>query len=423
MTPPTAQNPQTQGVASDGRTILHVDMDAFFVSVELLDEPSLRGRPVVVGGAGARGVVAAASYEARAFGVHSAMPSTRARRLCPHAVFLAGRYWRYQEVSAAVFQIFRSVTPLVEGVSLDEAFLDVTGARRLLGDGPTIAGEIRRRVLDELGLTCSVGVAPRKLTAKLASEAAKPTASIDGPVFGSGVAVVEPDDELAFLHGHPVGALWGVGPATKARLDRLGVRTVGDLARLSEDAVVGALGRAAGAHLHDLAWARDERPVVPDSKPKSIGHEETFATDLVRHEQLAIEVLRLSEAVAGRLRKAEVAGRTIQLKLRFHDFRTITRSETVPEAVDDASTIATVVRRLLEPVDLGEGVRLLGVSLSNLGVADARQLSFDDAVAPKHAASDAIDSIRDRFGDAAIVPASLSGRAPKRKGDTQWGPS
>jgi DNA polymerase-4 len=406
-----------------GRTILHVDMDAFFVSVEVLDDPTLRGKPVVVGGAGARGVVAAASYEARAFGVHSAMPSTRARRLCPHALFLTGRFWRYQEVSAAVFEIFRSVTPLVEGVSLDEAFLDVTGARRLLGDGPTIAAEIRRRVLEEQGLTCSVGVAPRKLTAKLASEAAKPKASLDGPVLGSGVAVIEEPDELAFLHEHPVGALWGVGPATRARLDRLGVRTVGDLARLSEDAVVAALGRSAGAHLHDLAWARDERPVVPDARPKSIGHEETFATDVVTHEALGREVLRLSEAVAGRLRKAGVAGRTVQLKLRFHDFRTITRSETVPEPLDDAAGIATVVRRLLAPVEVHDGVRLLGVSLANLVEGEVRQLSFDDALVPRHAATDAVDRIRDRFGDAAIVPASLSDRAPKRRGDTQWGPS
>jgi DNA polymerase-4 len=277
-------------------------MDAFFVSVELLDQPELRGRPVVVGGAGDRGVVAAASYEARHFGVHSAMPSTRARRMCPHAVFLNGRYWRYQEVSAAVFAIFRSMTPLVEGISLDEAFLDVSGSRRLLGDGPTIAAEIRRRILDEQGLTCSVGVAPRTLTAKLASEAAKPKASLQGPVFGPGVVVVEPEEELAFLHRLPVGALWGVGPATKARLERLAVRTVGDLAALSEDAVVAALGTSQGRHLHALAWARDERPVVPDTKAKSIGHEETFAKDHHTHATLERELLRLGDAVATRLR-------------------------------------------------------------------------------------------------------------------------
>jgi DNA polymerase-4 len=404
-------------------TILHVDMDAFFVSVEVLDDPSLRGKPVVVGGAGQRGVVAAASYEARTYGVFSAMPSTKAKRLCPHAVFLKGRFWRYQEVSAAVFEIFRSITPLVEGISLDEAFLDVTGALRLLGDGPTIAAEIRRRVLDEQGLTCSVGVAPRKLTAKLASEAAKPKASLEGPVLGPGVFTVEPDDELAFLHAHPVGALWGVGPATKARLDRLGVRTVGDLARLSEDAVVAALGRGAGSHLHGLAWARDERPVVPDAKPKSIGHEETFATDHFTHATLDRELVRMAEAVAARLRKAGVTGRTVQVKVRFNDFRTITRAETVPEGLDEAPALVKVARRLLEAVDVGQGVRLLGVSLSQLAEGAARQLTFEDAAAPGWTgATQAIDEIRDRFGDAAIVPATLVGTRPKRKGDTQWGP-
>lgn len=404
-------------------SILHVDMDAFFVSVELLDDPSLRGRPVVVGGAGDRGVVAAASYEARAFGVHSAMPSTRAKRMCPHALFLKGRYWRYQEVSAAVFDIFRSVTPLVEGVSLDEAFLDVTGARRLLGDGPAIAAEIRRRVLDELGLTCSVGVAPRKLTAKLASEAAKPKASVEGPVFGPGVVVVDPADELDFLHRHPVGALWGVGPATRARLDRLGVRSVGDLAHLSEDAVTAALGVSAGRHLHALAWARDERPVVPDAKAKSIGHEETFAKDRHTHDALDRELVRLGDAVATRLRRAGVTGRTVQLKVRFRDFRTITRAETVPEGLDEATALVKVGRRLLAGIDPSPGVRLLGVSVSHLEEGAARQLTFEDAATPGWTgATRAIDEIRERFGDAAIVPAALAGTAPKRRGDTQWGP-
>ena len=404
-------------------TILHVDMDAFFVSVELLDQPELRGRPVVVGGAGARGVVAAASYEARAYGVHSAMPSTRARRMCPHAVFLAGRYWRYQEVSAAVFEVFRSVTPLVEGISLDEAFLDVSGARRLLGDGPAIAAEIRSRILDDQGLTCSVGVAPRKLTAKLASEAAKPKASIAGPVFGSGVKVVEPDDELAFLHAHPIRALWGVGPATGARLDRLGVRTVGDLARLREDAVIAAVGVAAGRHLHALAWARDERPVVPGARVKSVGHEETFATDHHALETLDPELVRLADAVATRLRKAGVTGRTVLVKVRFNDFRTITRSETVPEGIDEAGAIVRVARRLLAGVDPAPGVRLLGVSVSQLAEGAARQLTLDEAVAPGWSgATQAVDEIRDRFGDGAIMPAALAGRGPKRKGDTQWGP-
>jgi DNA polymerase-4 len=343
--------------------------------------------------------------------------------MCPHAVFLDGRHWRYQEVSAAVFDIFRSMTPLVEGISLDEAFLDVTGSRRLLGDGPTIAAEIRRRILDELGLTCSVGVAPRKLTAKLASEAAKPKASATGPVFGPGVFVLEPEAELAFLHALPVGALWGVGPATKARLERLAVRTVGDLAHLSEDAVVSALGTSQGRHLHALAWARDERPVVPDTRTKSIGHEETFAKDHHTHVTLDRELLRLGDAVATRLRKAGVSGRTVQVKVRFHDFQTITRAETVPEALDEAGALVKVGRRLLAGVDPSPGVRLLGISVSQLSEGAARQLTFDDAETPGWTgATQAIDEIRERFGDAAIVPAALAGMKPKRRGDTQWGP-
>jgi DNA polymerase-4 len=405
-------------------SILHVDMDAFFVSVELLDEPSLRGRPVVVGGEGQRGVVAAASYEARAYGVHSAMPSSRARRLCPDAVFLKGRYWRYQEVSAAVFEIFRSATPLVEGISLDEAFLDVSGARRLLGDGPAIAEAIRGRVLDEQGLTCSVGVAPRKLTAKLASERAKPTPSLRGPVFGPGVVVIREADELAFLHGHDVGALWGVGPATRRRLERLAVRTVGDLAALPVEALVAALGTSHGRHLHDLAWARDHRAVVPDAKAKSVGHEETFAHDHHALDTLDRELVRLTEATATRLRKGGVAGRTVQVKVKFGDFRTVTRAETVPEPIDQPHDILRVARRLLATVDPTPGVRLLGVSLSSLAEDAARQLTLDDALAAadRTPVTRAVDDLRERFGDNAVVPASLAARGVKRRGETQWGP-
>jgi DNA polymerase-4 len=391
--------------------------------VEQHDDPRLRGKPVLVGGAARRGVVAAASYEARAYGVHSAMPSVRARRLCPHALFLRGRYDRYEEISRAVFAIFRDMTPLVEGISLDEAFLDVRGAQRLLGDGAAIGGEIRRRVLDEQGLTCSVGVAPRKLTAKLASEAAKPKASTKGPVFGSGLKVVTEDDELAFLHAHHIRALWGVGPATEKRLERLGVRTVGDLAALPEEAVVAALGDALGRHLHALAWAQDTRPVVPDLKPKSVGHEETFAKDHHTHETLDPELVRMADSVGARLRKSGLQGRTVQLKVRFHDFNTITRSETVATAIDEGPLIARVARRLLADVDPSAGVRLLGVSVSQLEDGSVRQLSLDDVVAPSWgAASSAVDSIRERFGDSSSVPATLTGRGTKRRGEQQWGP-
>jgi DNA polymerase-4 len=412
-------------VTAEAPTILHVDMDAFFVAVELLDRPELVGQPVVVGGDGARGVVAAASYEARSYGVHSAMPSTRAKRLCPSAVFLRGRHGRYSEVSKQVFDLFRTVTPLVEGLSLDEAFLDVAGARRLLGQAPGIAWRLRRLIADELGLSCSVGVAPRKLTAKLASEAAKPRPGRTGPVPGPGVVVVRPEDELVFLHRHPVGALWGVGPATRRRLDRFAVRTVGDLAALPVDTLVGALGEAHGRHLHDLAWARDERPVVTSTAPKSVGHEETFARDHASSEWLGREVVRMADAVAGRLRRAGLSGRTIVLKVRFADFRTITRSATVPQPIDGGRAIAAVAKRLLDGVDASPGVRLLGVSVSGLSEGGG-QLSLEDGGAGSwSAATGAVDAIRDRYGDDAIVPAALAGPSGvrvKRRGDQQWGP-
>ncbi|HYD10343.1 MAG TPA: DNA polymerase IV [Acidimicrobiales bacterium] len=404
--------------------ILHVDMDAFFVSVELIDNPQLRGKPVIVGGSGERGVVAAASYEARSYGVHSAMPSVRAKRLCPHAIFVKGRHDRYGEVSSHIFEIFKSVTPLVEGISLDEAFLDVRGAQRLLGDAPAIAQHIRDRVLAEQGITCSVGVAPRKLTAKLASEAAKPKASRTGPVPGIGVHVVPEEDELAFLHAHPIGALWGVGPATKKRLDRLAVRTVGDLAALSEAAVVSALGNAAGRHLWALSWARDERAVEPDLPVKSIGHEETFAKDHHTHESLDPELVRMADAVANRCRKAGVAGRTVHVKVKFSDFNLVTRSETVASPVDEGPVILRIARRLLELVDPSPGVRLLGVSVSQLDDGSVRQLTLDDATTQQWGpATEAIDSIRQRFGDDAILPAAMTGRGTKKRGEQQWGPN
>lgn len=407
--------------------ILHVDMDAFFVSVELLDRPELRGRPVVVGGSGNRGVVAASSYEARAYGVFSAMPAAKARRLCPHALFLPGRYARYSAVSARVFELFRSYTPLVEGISLDEAFLDVSGAHRLFGDSPTIAASLRARVLKELGLTCSVGVAPRKLTAKLASEAAKPKASLEGPVFGSGVHVVTEAGELGFLHALPVRALWGVGPATAARLERLAVLTVGDLAAVPVASLERCLGKGSGRHLHDLAWARDHRPVVPVHAAKSIGHEETYAFDHVVHETLERELVRLSDATATRLRAAGVAGRTVQVKIRFGDLRTITRSVTVPEALDTGTALVRAARPLLLGEDVSGGVRLLGVSVSLLAPSATRQLSLEDAGPSSWAdATRAIDEVRGRYGAASIVPATLvdpvRGARVKTRGDQQWGP-
>jgi len=415
----------THGAVRDLASILHVDMDAFYAAVEILEDPSLAGKPVIVGGTGSRGVVAACSYEARVYGVHSAMPSVRARRLCPHAVFLNGRFDRYNEYSRRLHEILASFTPVVEGIALDEAFLDVGGAGRLLGDGGTIGAEIRSRVSDELHLSASVGAGTSKLIAKLASEAAKPRAGPNGIQPGLGVKVVPPGEELAFLHPHSVRALWGVGPATFKRLQRFGVRTVGDLAALPEQTLVHTLGESQGRHLHALAWGRDDRPVEAERVTKSIGHEETYAHDHYDPEELRREGVRMAEAVGSRLREHGVAGRTITVKVRFKDFQTITRSRTPLEPVDTGPAIAAIAADLLAQVDPTPGVRLLGVSASNLVEKQARQLSLDDALAPWEEATKAIDEVRRRFGDAAVGPASMVGKAGlrvKRRGDQQWGP-
>jgi DNA polymerase-4 len=416
------------------RTILHVDMDAFYVSVELRRRPELRGQPVVVGGTGNRGVIAAASYEARRYGIFSAMPSTRARRLCPHAVFLPGDHELYSSVSGEVHEIFHSVTPYVEPLALDEAFLDVTGAVRLFGDGVEIGGRLRREVRQRLELDCSVGVAPNKFLAKLASKAAKPVAHPGGVRPGPGVIEVRPGEELAFLHPLPVNALWGVGPATLERLTRLGVRTVGDLAALSESALVGCVGASHGRHLHELSWARDERPVEVDRDPKSIGHEETFPVDLTTSDQLHREVVRLADAVASRLRAHGPGARTVTLKVRFAGFETITRSSTLPSAIDTAHAIVAACAPMLAAVDPGPGVRLVGVSCSNFGPV-AEQLSMDAALLGEagdvatesewQAAEETVDAIRSKFGTAAIGPASAIAKGSLRvvrKGAQQWGP-
>lgn len=411
-------------------------MDAFYVSVELRRRPELVGRPVVVGGSGPRGVVAAASYEARRYGIHSAMPGSRARRLCPHAVFLPGDHALYARVSREVHEIFHDVTPLVEGIALDEAFLDVTGAHGVAGDGVTIAHRLRRDVEERLGLACSVGVAPNKFLAKLASKAAKPRATPDGVAAGPGVVVVHPGEELAFVRPLPVRALWGVGPVTFERLERLGVRTVGDLADLAdlgEGPIVAALGRAQGRHLVALSRAVDDRPVVPTRQPKSIGHEETFARDLHTHGEVMAELVRLADAVAGRLRHHGVGARTVTLKVRFAGFQTVTRSVTLPNGLTTGPGIVAAVEPLAREIDPTPGVRLLGVSGSHLG-PPVEQLglfaSSDTAVdgipdaadvdAAWSTASEALDEIRDRFGDGAIGPASLLER--RRPGDAMWGP-
>ena len=409
------------------RTILHADMDAFFVSVELRRHPELVGRPVVVGGTGNRGVVAAASYEARRFGVHSALPSSIARRRCPHAVFLPGDHALYAEVSAQVREIFDRYTPLVEPLSLDEAFLDVTGGRRLFGTGEEIAWRIRDEVRDELDLGCCIGVASNKFLAKLASVEAKPVARPDRIDPGLGVKVVDPDAEQAFLDPLAVQRLWGVGPATLDKLHRLGVTRVADLRRVDASALGAALGSNQAEHLLALSTGRDERPVEPDREAKSIGHEETYPHDKHTRAEIDRELVRLVDAVALRLRRQGVGARTITLKVRFAGFTTITRSVTSRSALDLAPDILDVLRPVAETVDPSPGVRLLGVSGSNLA-APSRQLTLDDAVdeAPDwSAATSALDRIRERFGNSAIGPASaLDDRGVNvvERGAQQWGP-
>ncbi len=388
-------------------SILHCDLDAFYASVEQLDRPELRGRPVIVGGTTNRGVVAAASYEARVFGVHSALPIARARRLCPHGEYVVPRFERYQEMSREVFAILRSFTPLVEPLSSDEAFLDVSGAHRLFGTGPEIATEIKRRVRSETGLTISVGAATTKLLAKLASDLSKP----------DGLLVVEPGRELAFLHPLPVHRLWGVGPATLARLERLGIGTIGDLAATDAAVLVRLLGSAQGQHLHDLAHNRDHRPVDPALEAKSVGSENTFPVDLVTASDLERETLRLADQTASRLRKAGRAGRTITLKVRWSDFHTVTRSSTLSGPTDASAVIARTALELLRSVEVGAGVRLLGVTVSGFGAATAEQASLFDlgsaSVGPL--ASDpldaALDGLRARFGDSVVDRAGLLGRS------------
>ena len=419
----------TVGAAPDGTLgFLHVDMDAFFASVELRRHPELKGQPVVVGGTGDRGVVAAASYAARSYGIHSAMPSSRARRLCPSVVFIAGDHAHYSEVSRRVMRIMNDFTPLVEPLSLDEAFLDVRGALHGTVQPRDLAVEIRCRILEQEHLTCSVGVATSKFLAKLATERAKPKPTRSGPEFGSGVFVVEPGTELGFLHPMPVRNLWGVGPATGAKLSRIGIETVGDLAAQPEERLVASLGRAQGRHLHQLSHAIDDRPVSIDRGMKSIGHEETFARDIVDPEQLRRQLVRMSDAVAARLRSGGQMGRTVNIKVRFADFTTITRSVTSASPIDGTGAITSEAKRLLDTLDISPGVRLLGVSVSQLTSGESRQLSLDqldDSI--DEAVDPVIDEIRSRFGGDAIgLVASMtdSGQLVNKKvGEAPWGPA
>ena len=398
--PPDPLEPAATCRDDTGCSILHVDMDAFYASVTLLDRPELRGTPVIIGGGGTRGVVLSATYEARAFGVHAAMPMTRARRLCPQACVLAPDHRRYAAVSYGVMELFRSVTPLVEPLSLDEAFLDVAGVVRRLGSPAAIAQLLRDRVADEQGITCSVGVATTKFVAKLASARCKP----------DGLLVVPRDDVVGFLHPLPVGALWGVGEHTEEVLLRFGLRTVGDIAHTPLATLTRALGPTVGAHLHALAWGRDERRVVVAEPDKSVGAEETFARDVDDPAVVRRELLRLAERTAARLRAGGQCGRTVVLKVRFADFTTITRSRTLPEPTDVAREIYAVARLLYDALGLDRArIRLVGVRVEGVleSAHQPRQLVLGERARGWRDAERAVDRAASRFGSGAVVPATL----------------
>ena len=380
-------------------TILHVDMDAFFASVEERDNPALKGKAVVVG-TGVRGVVSAANYEARKFGIHSAMPVGRAKRLAPHAIFVPPNMSRYSEVSSHIMEIFRSVTPLVEPLSLDEAFLDVTGAKRLLGDGREIAKQIRAKVEASEGITCSVGIATTKFIAKLASGRCKP----------NGMLEIASDRVLEFLHPLPVNAIWGVGPKTNEELQKLGLRTVADIANTPRQTLIRALGEAAGASLYELSWGRDYRDVEPEEVDKSISAAETFDTDTEDQEIVLRELLRLTEKATYRMREKDFSARTISIKVRFADFKTITRSKTVPLAISAKHEVFEVVKNLFLSLKLDRArIRLVGVSLDGLedGVDASEQLILGEREKGWRQATAAIDKASARFGQGSVRPARL----------------
>lgn len=403
-------------------------MDAFYVSVELQRRPELRGLPVVVGGTASRGVVSAASYEARRFGVFSAMPSSTARKMCPHAVFLPPDMSHYLEVSHQLHDIFESFTPLVEQISVDEAFMDVTGSEKLMGSAVEIAWQLRDSVLQKTGLTCSVGVAPNKFLAKLASEHAKPVATADGVLPGHQVFVVDVGHELEFLHPLPIKSMWGVGPATWKKLDALGVRTVGDIAALDEAIIRRAVGDANGRHLHQLSLGQDDRDVEPVRTAKSIGNEETFVHDLTQHDELRAQLVRLCDSVARRCRASHVAAGTMMLKVKFSSFETVTRSVTPSVPLTTGPSMVAALEPLLLSLDCSQGVRLLGVHAQKLTTESAGSArlfgdgaeSLEDIEEQWIPASKAIDSIVNKFGEGVIGPASAMDS--RRPGESPYGP-
>lgn len=380
-------------------TILHADLDAFYASVEQRDDPGLRGRPVIVGA----GVVLTASYEARAFGVRTAMGATLARRLCPGAVVVSPRMSAYTEASRAVFEVFENTTPLVEGISIDEAFLDVGGLRRVSGTPPEIARQLREAVLEQVGLPITVGVARTKFLAKVASGVAKP----------DGLLVVPPDGELAFLHPLPVERLWGVGPVTAAKLHERGLTTVGEVARLAESTLVSMLGPGSGRHLHALAHNRDPRPVQRGRRRRSIGSQRALGHRRRTPDEIDAVVVGLVDRVTHRMRAAGRVGRTVVLRLRFDDYTRATRSHTLVRATARTDTILDATRALVEgatPLIRTKGLTLVGISIGNLDDDGAVQLTlpFDDHRGD--ALDTVLDELHDRFGAGAVTRAVQLGR-------------
>jgi DNA polymerase IV len=377
--------------------ILHVDMDAFYASIEVLKDPTLAGKPVVVGGAGPRGVVMSASYEARTHGVRSAMPSARARRLCPEVVFVPPDFASYQAYSIRFREVLLSFSPKVEPISLDEAFLDVSGATTLFGEPQEIGRKIRARVREDLALTCSVGVGPNKFLAKLASTRAKP----------DGLLVVPADEVEGFLHPLPVEALWGVGERTHEVLERLGVRTVRELATVPVRVLERTVGEQSARHLSALAAGRDDRTVIPYEAPKQVSHEETFHRDLDEDGQVLRELLRLAHRVGARLRKEGFRARTVTLKVRLASFTTLTRSRTLPDATDTSADLYRVAGELYAGLPPGKRrIRLLGVAASGLVPGGAEQLALVRTGRWKDA-EQALDRIEARFGRGSALPATL----------------
>lgn len=383
------------------KQIIHLDMDAFYPSVEVLDNPALKGKAVIVGGSKERGVVSSASYEARKFGIHSAQPIAKAERLCPDGIYLPVRMLRYQEVSKQIFEIFHSFTPLVEPLSIDEAFLDVTGSIRLFGQPENIAKKIKQTILTKTGLTVSAGVAPSKFVAKIASDIDKP----------DGLTVVHPDSVRDFLDPLPVKKMWGVGKVTQLLLSHFNIHTFMDLRQTPVKVLEKKIGEH-GVKIHLLAMGVDERDVIPEHDVKSIGHEQTFSQDIISLDVAQKELLALGDKVARRMRHKSLKGKTVTLKVKYFDFVQITRSATLPRSIDDGLEIYSVACRLLKKTEVTKKpIRLLGISLSRLSfLGIGTQLSLfdqDQSSKKRQKLNTVLDSLYEKFGDKSVVPGTL----------------